>query len=326
MIDTGGRTSPTAARAAERGMNLVETMLVLLTLSIMSAMIINSMRRFTSAHAYSEGQARVSEVGDRVVRQMSDDAAFASHVFTTAGFASAYLAKCDLTGLTLFNPVAPTATEKGYFEKDVAGSPATGNFLLMAKAAEPFLADLVGDRSQIVSATTYRLLLYGLVSQPDQNIDVARWVSQKLARLNDIERITSPVSRTVLCQKLYDKGFRFAWEPGRAVAAGLMAITASGSLRPLNPTERIPGENAELRSAMLKLQRMSVARNGTLPTVAVPAYAIANGDFPGGFEVKVDGNAQGRMILLRLVVVGVVFDGNRNAVVFSRTMSNRGTM
>ena len=73
----------------ERGMNMVETMLVLLTLSILSSMIINSIHRFTSAHAYSEGQARVHEVGDRVCRFVSDDAAFASHVFTVSGEADA---------------------------------------------------------------------------------------------------------------------------------------------------------------------------------------------------------------------------------------------
>lgn len=307
-------------------MNLTETMLVLLTLSILSAMIVNSMRRFTSAHAYSEGQARVSEVGDRVVRQMSDDAAFASHVFTSTGLASDYLAKCDLAGLSLFSPMPPTPTEKGYFDKDTAGSHATGNYLFMAKLGDPFLADLVGDRSQIVSVGTYRLVLHALVSTPDQTVDVARWVSKKLARLNDIERVTSPVQQAVLCQKLYDEGFRFAWEPGRPPATGLRSILPGGTLQALGDTERVGYENSELRPAIFKLRRMSIATNGMLPNVAVPAFAIAQGQFPGGFEVKVDGNALGRMILLRLVVVGTIFDGGHNVVVFSRTMSNRGTM
>jgi len=307
-------------------MNMIETMLVLLTLSIMSAMIINSMRRFTSAHAYSEGQARVTEVGDRIVRQMSDDATFASHVFTTSGYAAAYLAKCDLAGLSLFNPAPPVATEKGYFEKDVAGTPTTGNYLFMAKAGEPFVADLSGDRSRIVSVDTFRFVLHAPVNLGGQSVDVARWVSQRVARLADIERVSSSVERTVLGQKLYDKGFRFAWEAGRPTGTGLMAIAASGSLYTPLPSERIPYDRAELRPAMLKLQRMALATNGMLPNVAVPAYAIAQGGFPGGFEVKVDGNALGRMILVRLVVVGAVLDGSRNTVVFSRTMSNRGTM
>lgn len=307
-------------------MNMVETMLVLLTLSIMSAMIINSMRRFTSAHAYSEGQARVSEVGDRVVRQVGDDAAFASHVFTTAGFADSYVTKCALAGLGLFNPVAPTPTEKGYFEKDLPGTPATGNYLMMAKSGEGFLADLAGDRSQIVSVSTYRYVLYAPVTTSAQTIDLARWVSQKLARLNDIERVTSPVQRTVLGQKLYDKGFRYAWEPGRPVATGLRKIAPSGALDALGSSDRVPCEQSELRPAMLRSQRMAIAANDSVPNIQIPAYAVAQGGFPGGFEVKVDGTSLGRMVLIRVVVVGTVLDGSRNAVVFSRTMSNRGTM
>jgi hypothetical protein len=318
----------TAARAPahERGMNMIETMLVLLTLSILSSMIINSIRRFTSAHAYSEGQARVHEIGDRMCRFVSDDATFAGHVFTASGEAPLYLDRCDLAGLVPFAPRPPVVTEQGYFERDTTGNESTGNYLLLSKSQDPFLADLVGDRSVITSTETYRFVLYMLVTTPSGNLDLARWVSQKIARLNDIERIVDPVQRTLMGQKLYDAGYRFAWEPGRRLVNGLRHITSSGALAVPAPSDKIGCEQAELRTALLQAHRMGIAANDALPSIPVPAYAIAAGQFPGGFEVKVDGTASGRMILVRLVVVGTLFDGSRNALAFSRTMTNRGTM
>jgi hypothetical protein len=316
---------PPATSGREGGMNMVETMLVLLTLSILSSMIINSIRRFSSAHAYSEGQARVHEVGDRVIRQVSEDAAFAVHVFTASGDAAGYLAKCDLRGLTPFCPTPPTTTERGYFEKDVAGSPTTGNFLFVGCALDPFLTDLAGDRTDIASVTVYRLLLYLPVTRSG-SLDLARWASQKVARLNDVERVSDPVKRTLLLQRLYDAGFRCAWEPGRMVAGGLREISSSGSLSAFSGTDRIAQEPAESRAGMLHGSRMEVARNDSLPNVPVPGFAIANGGFPGGFEVKIDGNASGRMVLVRLVITNKTFDGSRNALAFTRTVANRGSL
>lgn len=313
--------------ASERGMSAIETMLVLLTLTILSSMIVNSIRRFTSAHAYSEGQARMHEVGDRVSRVVSDDASIASHVFTTTGEAAEYLARCDLAGMVPFQPRAPTATERGYFTKDTATSATTGNFLFLAKACAPFRADLSGDRTVIATVGSYRLVLYMPVVTPGRSLDLARWVSHKVARLNDIQRVLDPVRRTLLGQKLYDEGFRFAWEPGRPIATGLQLITAAGGLLLPGVDDKVPGEQGELRPALLQVSRMALAANGALPSIQVPAFAIAQGGgFPGGFEVKVDGTGAGRMILVRLVVVGTIFDGSRNALAFTRTMSNRGTM
>ncbi len=304
-------------------MNMIETMLVLLTLSILSSMISNSIHRFTAAHAYSQGQARLHEVGDRTCRVVSDDASLAVHVFTVLGDADAYLAKCDLAGLATFHATPPTATEVGYFQKDTAGSPTTGNYLFLAKSTDAFLADLVGDRSFISSVATYRLVLYVPVTTPSQNLDLARWLSQRIGRLNDVESIVDPVHRTLMGQKLYDAGFRFLWEPGRGIALGLRVITPSGTLVMPTGADKIAVEPVELRTALLQSNRMSIATNNSLPSISVPGLAIANGEFPGGFEVKVDGTAAGRMILVRMVVTGTIYDGSRNALAFSRTMNNR---
>lgn len=320
------RVGSPVARDGERGMNMVEVMLVLLTLSILSSMIINSIRRFTSAHAFSEGQARVHEIGDRIVWQVSEDASLASHVFTAGGEAAGYLGRCQLGTLTPFCATPPTTTERGYFEADTPEERSTGNYLLLAKNRETFLADLSSDRTAITSVGVYRFVLYLPVTTLAGTLDLARWVSQDIARLADIERITDPVKRTLMGQKLYDAGFRFAWEPGRSLATGLREITSVGSLTIPGTSARIPGDQTEQRSALLHNHRMSLATNGSLPNIAVPGYAVAEGGFPGGFEVKVDGTATGRMILVRLVVSHTLFDGNRNALAFSRTMSNRGTI
>ncbi|HLU39446.1 MAG TPA: hypothetical protein VK081_08680, partial [Planctomycetota bacterium] len=261
----------------------------------------------------------------RVIWQVSEDAALAAHVFTSNSFANEYLAKCDL-GVQPFHPKPPGCSELGYFERDVPGAATTGNYLFVAKAGDPVLADLSGDRSQLASVQTYRFVVYIPVHGPNQTVDLARWVSVKIARLNDIERVTDPVKRTLLGQALYDEGVSIAWEPGRPIATGLRVINPSGSLSAFTPGTRVPGEPDQVRPAMFTPSRMALAQNGTLSSIPVPAFAIAGGGFPGGFEVKVDGNASGRMILVRLVVTSRLFDGNRSALVFTRTMSNRGTM
>lgn len=309
----------------QAGMNLVETTLVLLTVAILSAMIINAVHRFTAAQAFSESQSKLHEVGDRVIRQVGDDITFASHIFTTAGWASAYLAKCDLRGLARpSGQTAPTMTEAGRFEPDTADNRNTGNFVFLAKPEDAYLADLYGDRSVIAAVSVYRWMLYTLVQQENGKLDLARWMGEKIARLNDLERIVDPVQRLVVGQRLYDAGFRFAWEPGRNVLLGLMHISPSGSLTPVS-SERVAGEQRELRTGMLRNSRVEVARNNQLPHLPVPAYGLVNGDFPGGFEIKVDATPQGRTVLVRLVLVSSVNTSLPNAAPFVRQCSNRST-
>ncbi len=305
-------------------MNLVETMLVLLTLSILSAMIVNSIHRFTAAHAFSETQVKIHEVGDRVIRQVSDDITFAAHVFTTTGWASAYLAKCDLGNLQRpSGQTAPTMTETGSFEPDTSTSRNTGNFVFLAKSEDAFLADIHGDRSMITSVGVYRWMLYTLVHSGEK-LDLARWVGERIARLNDIERIAEPVNRLTVGQKLYDAGFRIAWEPGRNLLTGFRIINADGSLASPG-SEKVSGEQRELRTGMLRNSRLEVPRNNQIAHIPVPAYGLVSGDFPGGFEVKVDGTPQGRTVLVRLVLLASTAKGIPNAVAFMRQCSNRST-
>ncbi len=114
--------------------------------------------------------------------------------------------------------------------------------------------------------------------------------------------ITDLTARADVLQQLYENGVRYAWDSTAPRATGLFELTSSGGMTPLAVDRLVTGDEDDTLSRPLATRRAQLAANGVAGPHHVPAFATANGMFPSGFEIKVDGGDGGRLLLLRLVV------------------------
>ena len=79
----------------------------------------------------------------------------------------------------------------------------------------------------------------------------------------------------------------------------------------LNRAAKVRGQEDADNSRPFARRAMRLAGNNTLHGIQVPAFAHAEGHFPDGFEVKIDGTGNGKLVLLRFVVESTVQNKRR---------------
>lgn len=294
-------------RGRTGGFTLIEVVIVTVVITFLTLLITESLRNLSTSQSFTEGQARLGDVADRVVRGVERDATFSVRIFAADAEGLAYLDRLDLAAAS-FTPGSrlPMLTTRGYFQQDVPGSdPETGNVLVIGKALETSVVDIspLGDGSDPVRVDLLQIVCWHLVRTAEGNLDLARWGSVPLARYADLAQIQPESRRMEVAARLYEQGTRFAWDPGAAAAVAFYDLSDTGWITPMSLAAKVPGDPAEAKRDLLRPLRTYVAPNASLASVDVPLYAVpeANG-FPGGFEVKLDGPPSGKLLLIRLVV------------------------
>ncbi len=203
-------------------------------------------------------------------------------------------------------PVGVFNTESPDYDADIFG-----NKLFFAKVENSAAFDAGGKSYDI---NLYRFQLYYLTedtlhpSRPyDYSLCLLKWESNLFANYWDLEHLwndTVSHSLGLIKSKLSnDFGVNHCWEvaepnPDQAFyrignfdsPVSIVFQTASMSylVRPIAQTIGISFNNSDVYPVSLQ----------------VPAFALSDGDFPGGFEVGVIGSSSSRKVLLRIVSSG----------------------
>jgi hypothetical protein len=77
-------------------------------------------------------------------------------------------------------------------------------------------------------------------------------------------------------------------------------------MSPLPTGTPVRGDEDQDISRPFARRSMRLAGNHSLHSIKVPEFARAAGHFPDGFEVKIDGTGNGKLVLLRFVVESTV--------------------
>lgn len=284
---------------AEAGLSSVEVIVMAAIMSVLMIMITESMTTLSGVRADQRVQMRVGDVGDDVARRLAKDIDHASRIFTDTPVDIEYLQAMDL-GLDPFasGRKLPKLTTNGFFEPDKSGTPETGNVLFLACRIPR-----VAVKYETIAEYHVQCLVFTVGAPIDVagNLDLLRWSSDLVVDYWDIADITDPTARADVLVQLYDNGVRFAWDSTSPRASGLFEITAAGGMA-LLPTDRnVTGAEDVHQSRPFSRRRLRLAANGVEGPHPVPRYAVQSGAFPGGFELKIDGAASGKLVLLRMV-------------------------
>ncbi len=308
------------------GFTLVEVAVATALVGALTLLIVQSLADLARTQAFSEGQAKIAEAADRVMRTLARDVTFSVCTFTDGEQADDYLAVMDYPEAeAAVDSRLPRKIQSGYFEADPIDSPETGNLLFLARFQQPAVVDVAASPPP----KEYRLdllnfVLYYPKPTPAGDLDLARWASVVVVRHQDAMTIATEAERATALGKLYAQGIRYTWDVNAPAATGLFAIAENGVLTPLPASVKLPGDATQARSSVVGSRQIHLAGNGTKLKVPVPLYAVPLPQgFPGGFELKVDGPGAGKLVLLRLVLRSGAGDSRDNFAEIVRLVSCR---
>lgn len=310
------------ARVGERGLSLVEATIMGLIMSALMVMVTESVASLSSTRSEHRVHANIGNIADRTARLLESDIAFASRVFTDSEADLEYFQSLAIGPAMLASGARlPRATARGYFELDPPGEPETGNVACLGVRGERLriYPSAVEPDSYLVQ--TFSFVVYGTLRDAGGNLDLRRWASARLAAYWDVMQIADPGKRAAVLARLHEAGIGHAWDPGAPRATGLFQILQAGGIQPLPPGTFLVGADDDDGGRPFGRRSMRLAENGGLPGMPVPEFATPSGSFPGGFEVKVDGTSNGRLVLFRIVVESLT-EGRRKVASEVRRMIN----
>ena len=279
------------------GMTTTEVLIMASIMSVLMIMVTESMTTLSSVRCQQQARFHIANVADRVARQIDTDISFSSRIFCNGVEDSAYLDLMELP-FPLTTPAhrLPTLTARGYFEPD-STTIETGNVLFLARRGPKLMVRLPGSGEFLVESLQF--VVYAPV-QDGERLELMRWTSELTLNYWDVADIDDPEARAELLSQLQDCGVLYAWDPLAPAGRGVWEL-ADGILLPLEPDQLVLGGEDPVNSRPFGERAMQIAENGWSTVLVVPAFAKADGAFPGGFEIRADGSTSGKLILLRLV-------------------------
>jgi len=289
----------------QAGFTLIEVTLVCALVSALTLMIVEALADLSRSQAYTRGQSRIAEAGDRIMRNVVQDLTYAIRVFSDDDDGGGYLRQMAYPKDQLMpGSRMPALTEIGFFARDADSEPQTGNLLFFARHDQPRKVQVqVDGADQAVRIDTFRFGVYYLHVDPEGHLDLARWASVPVALSSDLMVVKDSGERVRALLQLHEAGIRHVWDKAAPVGASLFELTETGTTRVLPRSVKVPGDPSQQQESIVGSLRARVASNGRVGGLWTPAYAAATVDgFPGGFEVKVDGPSTGKLVMARLML------------------------
>lgn len=293
----------------QAGFTLVELSIASVVLVVMSAVIVQSLRGLTAAQSSVQSQAKVASLVERVGVRIEVDVGHAAKLFGEGEDARAVLAQLDFEGLgggaaPLADSRLPVARMTGVFEPDPADAVETGNLLLLARrdskvAVESAPETVAPPVSMPRRIDLLRIVAWYVHDGGESGLDLSRFASVRLARLQDLQGLGDPARRARAARGLIELGVQMAWDPSTPTV--FFALDEEGNAQPLAAGTLVPCDVDDSDPGVLSRRHVGLARNGTVAP-RVPRFARATAVFPHGFELKHDGNGSGDLVLLRMVV------------------------
>ena len=306
------------------GFTLVEIMVAIIVFALIIpgvvVLLMTVNKGFTAYEAANQLKKNNQETLNRIFIKLTG----AKRIFQNNSSDNAYLARIMLSSCPAVLPgsTLPTIEETGTL------TPGTTSFIAASVGNSIFFAN--NDSTQILyniadsgSSThtvyidVYRFYYYYLTSEYPKPIydkpsyALVEYRSQSYADYNQIQNISDTIKRKNTVSALCTNGITFAWNVSATdVSTAFSTMSATGLIQP-SPNHQIPETEHKILTNILTGITGGGYRYGISPNSSgwakapkiVPQYAVANNDFPGGFEVVVTGPSAGRKILIRSVLV-----------------------
>lgn len=319
----------------ERGLTLVEVVIVLaLTAAIVFTMI-GMAKSSQDASVHVVAQGRAAEVAQMVINRMRSDLLASTLVFQNDATSDAYRRLLDESDeAPWIDDVLPTGTFDSTFGLERSSAERTGNTLMLVRhdRSDEFECSSGSIyQTDIVRIVRYHLVLAG--NGPAEGspigLNMARWVSEPLIDGGAIDGIEDDADRTELLAHLRNGTADVNGEQHEK-AEVVWAIGADPSL---DPTLRYVDETGALSDGtggdretywqilrsvhhssdgLLSYRHFSVATNYASEGMGVGRYSdshnVSDG-FPHGFEIQIVGPSKSRQVLLQLCIVSTLRRG-----------------
>ncbi len=283
----------------EAGLSLIEIVIALAAFTTLLVVSMQTITGLTESQAYVEGKARTRALAERIVELVREDVLYSTRLFQHRSASYALIEKMALPDMPLTDSRLPTSSAIGYFAPDPAGVIETGNLLFLLRTEPTIIADLDAVvPGMLWRVSTYRFVLYYLTG--DEEYDLHRWASTVVADHHDIVRLTNQGQRHALVEVLLQQGIDFAWDSRAAPAASMYTLAIDEDPAPLTPETKVSMDQKFSAPSLVGARDCRIAANGTPAPLFVPSYARPTTYFPQGFEVKVDGNAIGGLLMVRI--------------------------
>ena len=296
-------TKPPHSRARNRegGFTLVEIAIVVATSAVIAGIIIQTISLLTSGQTATRNRLRATSLAERVINRVRQDLDYAVRVYQHG---DSMLGKLGLpSDAYLSGSRMPVASMVGFFDRDSTSKVHTGNLLVSTRQVGKVIVDLstvqAGLRQRV---DCFRFVVWYLSKNEQGQLDLNRWVSKRLARHKDVTGSSNPALEPAIIADLRQRDILYAWDPS-STSTGLYKIAAvNDEYEAFTSTDRIPADPKVVDFELLIPRHIEVAPNGSKTPLPVPFYAQVQSSFPHGFEIKIDGDASGMLVLVRLAV------------------------
>lgn len=320
-----------------RGFTLVETVISLAVTLMVMAMTLPILKASRQGFISAEIQNSLKESDQSIQSHISRNLVQCKRIFENVANDSAFVGRIGpVAPLALAGSLMPTKVENGILSpKSDADRLQVGNSLLFARFDVPI--DMMATATTSITAPqgynesirldAYRFDYYylnlmgnGLKLGDKEALNLWEWESIPYVDYGEILAIQNFTKSTSTVAILYSMGYRTAWLPSSKLvddafynlySSGTTSHAASSLITPLRIQ---PDRNSSLLKILTGIT--SQYSYGVSPNSGnqasrnpVPAFAKSNGDFPGGFEVQVVGNAMARQVYMRLVLMARGADG-----------------
>ncbi|MDD5687164.1 MAG: prepilin-type N-terminal cleavage/methylation domain-containing protein [Elusimicrobia bacterium] len=312
-----------------KGLTLIEVIISLAIFLIIvpgvSMLLINVTRGFTSFEVANTLKKTNQETLNRIYLRLSE----CKRIFDNSPTGNDYSTRID-TSTVAGCPKGLSDSHLPKIEEGAIVAPGTlvssptsvGNSLFFAtNDSAKSVFDAVNNITHTIDV--YRFNYYYLTSDNPRSITdrqsyrIVEWRSVLYADYYQLMNIPL-ASRTETIKGLVapPNNVVYAWNASEEVSSvAFWTLDGAGNMTPIvNPTYKIPKFQCKVLTEMItgimgSGYKYGISPNSSVPTVwarapkIVPQYAIAAGNFPGGFEVVIVGNPGGRKVFLRSVLV-----------------------
>ena len=310
--------------AAERGISLVEVIIVVALLFIISGVVSQLALGSTRAQYYAERSVQLTGATQDVIEMVRKDVSGSTRFFVNDADGLSYWQRLDTSAAPPYSATLPTLAANDIFEKDVMGSAKTGNCLLFALLQRSDIFDCGNPSGHTVRVDIYRFVAYYLHKIDDgdpqgsvEGLNLIKWVSAPVADMSQVEAVTDPVELENLLLHFYQgtnpvdpnlpyPSVRYLWTQGEPVSSAFDEILYDATVQAVPNTWLIPMDVKRSKLQLLDRNDFAIASNGAGATRGIGAFGIVDtsgNGFPHGFETQIIGPASARQILMHLTTV-----------------------
>lgn len=292
--------------------------IVAIIVPIMVLLINATINGFTTFDA----QQQIKGANQQLLNNIYSNLVLSKRIFQNTASDNAFLNKISLSNLPsrISTSQLPVIVSSGSLSPNSAGfNPANvGNSLFFVGHSTTSILNGVAGSTTTVMIDGYTFIYYYLTPQYSAGLlrttsyNVYRWESVTYADYQQLTSFSNTTEQKNIAKQLYSDNITNLFDPSQtSVTNAFYTVNSAGAISSSsNNLINNPGGSKLMINIITGITgggfRYGIAPNSSIwPSnpKTVPLYATASGVFPAGFEVAVEGQAGGRQVLVRSVIV-----------------------